>query len=106
MIWHSHLFNNFPNFVVMHAVIGFSVVNETEVDVSLESVFIPIPKKGNAIEYLNYHTIVFNLHTSKIMFKILQARLQHYMNWELLDVQLGLERAGEPDIKLQTFLGS
>ena len=70
----------------MHAVIGFSVVNETEVDVSLESVFILIPKKGNAIEYSNYHTIVFSLHMSKIMFKILQARLQHYMNWELLDV--------------------
>ena len=70
----------------MHAVIGFSVVNETEVDVSLESVFILIPKKGNAIEYSNYRTIVFRLHMSKIMFKILQARLQHYMNWELLDV--------------------
>ena len=86
VVWYSHLFNNFPKFVVMHAVIGFSVVNETEVDVSLESVFILIPKKGNAIEYSNYHTIVFSLHMSKIMFKILQARLQHYMNWELLDV--------------------
>ena len=104
MVWHSHLFNNFPKFIVMHTAIGFSVVNETEVDVSLESVFIPIPKKGDAIEYLNYRTIVFNLHTSKVIFKILQARLQHYMNWELLDVQLGLERAEKPDIKLQNSL--
>ena len=67
MVWHSHLFNNFPKFIVMHTAIGFSVVNETEVDVSLESVFIPIPKKGDAIEYLNYRTIVFNLHTSKVV---------------------------------------
>ena len=43
------------------------------------SVFIPIPKKGNAKEYANYHTIALISHTSKVMLKILQARLQHYM---------------------------
>ena len=51
------------------------------------SVFIPIPNKGNVKEYSNYHTIAFISHTSKIMLKILQARLQQYMNWELPDVQ-------------------
>ena len=44
------------------------------------SVFIPIPKKSNAKEYSHYHTIVLILHASKVMFKILQARLQQYVN--------------------------
>ena len=51
------------------------------------SVFIPIPKKGNAKECSNYHTIALISHTSKVMLKILQARLQQYMNRELPDVQ-------------------
>ena len=51
-----------------------------------KSVFIPIPKKGNAKEYSNYHTIAFISHVSKIMLKILQARLQQYVNHELPDV--------------------
>ena len=51
------------------------------------SVFIPIPKKGNAKECSNYHTIALISHASKIMLKILQARLQRYMNQELPDVQ-------------------
>ena len=51
------------------------------------SVFIPIPKKGNAKECSNYHTIALN--TSKVMLKILQARLQQYVNRELPDVQAG-----------------
>jgi len=50
------------------------------------SVFLPIPKKGNAKECSNYHTVVLISHTSKIMLKILQARLQQYMNHELPDV--------------------
>ena len=53
------------------------------------SVFIPIPKKGNAKECSNYHTIALISHVSKVMFKILQARLQQYMNHELSDVQAG-----------------
>ena len=53
------------------------------------SVFIPIPKKGNAKEFLNYHTIALISHSSKVMLKILQARLQQYMNRELPDVQAG-----------------
>ena len=51
------------------------------------SVFIPIPKKGNAKECSNYHTIALISHASKVMLKILQARLQQYMNRELPDVQ-------------------
>ena len=50
------------------------------------SVFIPIPKKGNAKECSNYRTIALISHTSKMMLKIFQARLQHYMNCELLNV--------------------
>ena len=51
------------------------------------SVFIPIPKKGNAKECTNYHKIALFSHSSKVEFKILQTRVQHYMNWELLDFQ-------------------
>ena len=51
------------------------------------SVFIPIPKKGNAKQYSNYHMIALISHTSKVMLKILQSRLQQYMNCELPDVQ-------------------
>ena len=53
------------------------------------SVFIPIPKKGNAKEYSNYCTIVLISYASKVMLKILQARLQQYVNKELPDVQAG-----------------
>ena len=53
------------------------------------SVFIPISKKGNAKECSNYHTIALISHTSKVMLKILQARLQQYVNCELPDVQTG-----------------
>ena len=54
---------------------------------AIRSVFIPIPKKGNAKECSNYCTIVLISHASKIMLKILQARLQQYMNHELPEVQ-------------------
>ena len=70
------------------------------------SVFIPIPKKGNAKECSNYRTIALISHVSKVMLKILQARLQHYMNRELPDVQAGFKKAEEPEIKLPTFIGS
>ena len=56
------------------------------------SVFIPIPKKGNAKECSNYHTIVLISHTSKIMLKILQATLQQYLNLELPDLQAGFRK--------------
>ena len=53
------------------------------------SIFIPIPKKGNAKECSNYRTIALISHTSKVMLKILQARRQQYVNHELPDVQAG-----------------
>ena len=56
------------------------------------SVFIPIPKKGNASECSNYCTISLISHASKVMLKILQARLQHYVNHELPDVQAGFRK--------------
>ena len=56
------------------------------------SVFIPIPKKGNARECSNYHTIALIPHTSKVMLKILQARLQQYINQDLSDVQAGFRK--------------
>ena len=56
------------------------------------SVFIPIPKKSNAKECSNYRTKALMSHTSKVMFKILQARLQQYVNLELPDVQAGFRK--------------
>ena len=55
-------------------------------------VFIPVPKKGNAKEWSNYHTIALISHASKVMLKILQARLQQYVNHELPDVQAGFRK--------------
>ena len=59
------------------------------------SVFIPIPKKGNSKECSNYCTITLISHASKVMHKILQAKLQQYMNCELLDVQAGFRKGRE-----------
>ena len=56
------------------------------------SVFIPVPKKGNARECPNYHTIALISHASKVTLKILQARLQQYMNRELPDIQAGFRK--------------
>ena len=56
------------------------------------SLFIPITKKGHAKEFSNYHIISLISHTSKVMLKILQARLQQYLNRELPDVQAGLRK--------------
>ena len=56
------------------------------------SVFIPIPKKGNARECSNYPTTALISHTSKVMFKILQARLQQYIKQELPDIQAGFRK--------------
>ena len=57
-----------------------------------KSVFIPIPKKGNAKQCSNYHTIALISHTSKVILKILQAKLQQYMNYELSDIQAGFRK--------------
>ena len=68
------------------------------------SVFIPIPKKGNAKECSNYRTIALVSHASKVMLKILQARLQPYVNGELSDVQAGFRKGR--GIRLPTSSGS
>ena len=70
------------------------------------SVFIPNPKKGNAKECSNYCTIVLNSLVSKVMLKILQARLQQYVNHELPGVQAGFRKAEEPEIKFPISIGS
>ena len=68
-------------------------LENSAVATGLEKVsFIPIPKKGNAKECSNYHTIGFISHASKVMLKILQARLQQYTNRELPDVQAGFRK--------------
>ena len=61
------------------------------------SVFIPIPKKGNTKECSNCYTIALISHTSKIMLKILQSRVQQYVNWELPDVQAGFRKCRGSD---------
>ena len=58
------------------------------------SIFIPIPKKGNAKQCSNYHTIALISHTSKVVLKILQPRLQIYVNCEIPDVQAGFRKDG------------
>ena len=70
------------------------------------SVFIPIPKKGIVKECSNYCTVSLISHSSKVMLKILQARLRQYVNCELPEFKLDLEKAEEPEIKLPTSAGS
>ena len=71
-----------------------------------KSVFIPIPKKGNAKECSNYCTIALISHASKVMLKILQARLRSTWTVNFQMFQLVLEKAEEPEIKLPTSAGS
>ena len=70
-----------------------------------KSAFIPIPKKGNGKECSNYCTIALILHDGKVMLKILQARLQYYMNKNFQLFKLDLEKAKEPEIKMSTSIG-
>ena len=69
-------------------------LENSAVATELEKVSFPSnpKKKGNAKEYSKYHTISLILHASKVMLKILEARLQQYMNWELPDVQAGFRK--------------
>ena len=70
------------------------------------SIFIPIPKKGNAKECSNYCTIALISHASKVMLKILQARLQQYVNCELPDVQAGFRKGRGTGDQIATSAGS
>ena len=78
-------------------------LENSAVATGLEKVsFIPIPNKGNAKECSNYHTVALISHTSEVMLKILQARLQQYVNRELPDVQAGFRKGKEPEVRLPT----
>ena len=70
------------------------------------SVFTPIPKKGNAKECSNYHTIALISHASKVMLKILQARFQQYINGELPHVQAGFRKCRGTRDQIANILGS
>ena len=72
----------------------------------LEKVSFHSNPKERQKEWSHYHTIALISHTSKVMLKILQARLQQYMNQKLSDVQAGFKKAEEPEIKLPTSTGS
>ena len=78
-------------------------LENSAVATGLENVFSPITKKGSFKERPNHNAIALILHASKLMLRILQAIL---VNWELPDVQLGLEKARKPEIKLQRFVGA
>ena len=69
-----------------------SLENSAVATGQVKSVFIPIPKKSNAKECSNYWIIALISHASKVMLKILQARLQQYMNLEISDVQAGFRK--------------
>ena len=64
------------------------------------------PKERQCQRTFNYHTIALISHTSKVMLKILQVRLQQYVNHELPDVQAGFRKSRKTEIKLPTFVGS
>ena len=70
------------------------------------SILILIPKKGNTTECANHWTIALISHASKVVLKILHARLQDYANQNFQMSKLGLEKEEEPEIKLTTFAGS
>ena len=66
---------------------------------------IPTAKKDSTKEWVNHQTIALVSHASKVIFKILHARLQHYVNQELQMSKLGLEKEEEPEFELPTFIG-
>ena len=81
-------------------------LDNSAVATGLEKVsFIPIPKKGNVKECSNNHPIALISYAMKLILKIIQARLPQYVNCELPNVQAGLEKAQEPEIKLPTPTG-
>jgi len=82
-------------------------LENSAVAIGLEKIsFHSNPRERHAKECSNYHTMALISLAGKVMLKILQARLQQYMNHELADVKLDLEKAEEPEIKLPTSVGS
>ena len=91
---------------VLHSICQHILGNSAVATGLEKSVFIQIPKKDNAKECSHYHTTALISNTSKVMLKILQARLQQYVNQELPDVQAGFRKAEKPEIKLPTSIRS
>ena len=81
-------------------------LENSAVATELETVFIPISKKGHAKECSNYHTIALISHASKVMLKILQAKFQQYITKNFQMYKLDLAKSEEPEIKLPIFTGS
>ena len=81
-------------------------LENSAVATGLEKVHFHSNPKERQCQRMLYRTIALISHTSKVMLKILQARLQQYVNHELPDIQAGLEKAEEPEIKLPTSAGS
>ena len=102
VVWYSQLLKNFPQFVVIYTLNMPANLENSAVATGLEKVSF----HSNPKECSNYHTIALISHASKVMLKILQARLQQYVIWELPDIQAGLRNAKEPEIKLPTSAGS
>ena len=94
-----HFFKSF--FFIIHEVFASLLVSQLE-----KSVFIPVPKKGNPKECSNYYTIALISYASKVMLKILQARLQQYVNRELPDVQAGFTKGRGTRDQIITSAGS
>ena len=109
VIWGGHLDFCFSRFKTQwgHFYLGFCLFLQSILSLySVLNGFYTIPKRGYAKECSNYCTIALISHASKVMLKILQARLQQYMNCEIPDVQAGFRKGIGPEIKLPTSAGS
>ena len=104
MVGYSHLFQNFPQFIVIHTVKGFGIVNKAGIDGNF---FALIAEEGFLMSPCYSLELCIQMFVSfLLMLKILQARLQQYVNHELPDVQAGFRKGREPEIKLPTSAGS
>ena len=91
---------------MLHSIVSANL-EDTAVATGLErSILIPIPSRGSTKECLNHCTIALSPHVSKVMFKILHARLQHYANQELPDVQAGFRKGRGSRDQIVNFSGS
>ena len=106
MVWYSHFFKKFPQFIVIHTVKDFGIVSKAEI----LSCFFDVPADvGNLISGSSAFSKTNFKHLEaepQGMLKILQARLQHYVNENFQMFKLDLEKAEEPEIKLPTSIGS
>ena len=104
--WPTHVFSVLTRGYSIEWVSGVLQLEPHPVFGTASAVFIPIPKKGNPKECSNYCTIALISHASKVMLKILQARLQQYVNHELPDVQAGFRKGRGTRSQMPTSAGS